>query len=68
MDCAAVLARSTWLRLVIWLVAGLVIYFLYSRNHSKVQITWQLAEGIEEQMGRSVIPLDKDDHGDGPKT
>jgi hypothetical protein len=47
--------------LVIWLVAGLFIYFLYSRKHSKVQITWQLAQGVEEQMGRSTIPLDKDD-------
>jgi APA family basic amino acid/polyamine antiporter len=27
----------TWLRLVIWLIAGLVIYFSYSRKHSKVQ-------------------------------
>jgi APA family basic amino acid/polyamine antiporter len=27
----------TWLRLVIWLVAGLVIYFSYSRKHSNVQ-------------------------------
>jgi APA family basic amino acid/polyamine antiporter len=55
------LPGDTWLRLVIWLVAGLFIYFGYSRIHSKVQITWQLAEGIEEQMGRSVIPIDKDD-------
>jgi APA family basic amino acid/polyamine antiporter len=31
------LPRETWLRLVIWLVAGLVIYFSYSRKHSKVQ-------------------------------
>ena len=27
----------TWLRLVVWLVIGLVIYFLYSRHHSVVQ-------------------------------
>ena len=31
------LATATWLRLVIWLVIGLIIYFLYSRKHSKVQ-------------------------------
>jgi APA family basic amino acid/polyamine antiporter len=58
------LPGDTWLRLVIWLLAGLVIYFLYSRKHSKVQITWQLAEGIEEQMGRSTIPIHKDDRND----
>jgi APA family basic amino acid/polyamine antiporter len=27
----------TWVRLLIWLVIGLVIYFTYSRKHSKVQ-------------------------------
>jgi len=26
-----------WLRLIIWLVIGLVIYFTYSRHHSRVQ-------------------------------
>jgi basic amino acid/polyamine antiporter, APA family len=28
---------GTWLRLLIWLVIGLFVYFLYSRRHSKVQ-------------------------------
>jgi APA family basic amino acid/polyamine antiporter len=27
----------TWLRLVIWLAAGLIIYFTYGRHHSRVQ-------------------------------
>jgi APA family basic amino acid/polyamine antiporter len=31
------LAGATWLRLVIWLAIGLVIYFTYSRHHSHVQ-------------------------------
>jgi APA family basic amino acid/polyamine antiporter len=62
------LPGDTWLRLVIWLAVGLVIYFLYSRKHSKVQINWLLAEGIEQQMGRSVIPTDTDDREDGPRT
>jgi APA family basic amino acid/polyamine antiporter len=28
------LPGDKWLRLVIWLVAGLAIYFFYGRNHS----------------------------------
>jgi APA family basic amino acid/polyamine antiporter len=31
------LSNLTWLRLVVWLVIGLCIYFGYSRKHSKVQ-------------------------------
>jgi APA family basic amino acid/polyamine antiporter len=31
------LAGATWIRLVVWLVIGLVIYFTYSRHRSKVQ-------------------------------
>jgi basic amino acid/polyamine antiporter, APA family len=26
-----------WARLIIWLVIGLVIYFTYSRHHSRVR-------------------------------
>jgi basic amino acid/polyamine antiporter, APA family len=31
------LATATWIRLFVWLAIGLVIYFTYSRHHSKVQ-------------------------------
>jgi APA family basic amino acid/polyamine antiporter len=31
------LTLQTWLRFVIWLVIGLVLYFIYGRRHSKLQ-------------------------------
>ena len=31
------LGLSNWLRLIVWLVIGQFIYFLYSRHHSKLQ-------------------------------
>lgn len=33
----AALPADTWIRLGVWLVIGLVIYFTYGRHHSKVQ-------------------------------
>ena len=27
-----------WARLIIWLVIGMVVYFSYSRHHSRVQV------------------------------
>src|SRR4051812_8436200 len=30
------LDKETWLRLIVWFVIGLVIYFLYSRTHSRL--------------------------------
>ena len=31
------LTRVTWIRLAVWLTIGMVIYFSYSRHHSRVQ-------------------------------
>jgi APA family basic amino acid/polyamine antiporter len=31
------LKRITWIRLAVWLIIGMVIYFTYSRYHSRVQ-------------------------------
>jgi basic amino acid/polyamine antiporter, APA family len=28
----------TWIRLIVWLIIGMVIYFTYGRHHSKVQV------------------------------
>ncbi len=31
------LGAANWIRLVVWLLIGLVVYFLYSKKHSRVQ-------------------------------
>ena len=41
----ASLPRETWLRLIVWLIVGMVIYFTYGRKHSRVQ-----------QAARSALP------------
>src|SRR5690242_12765220 len=33
----ASLPAATWLRLIIWLIVGMFIYFGYGRHHSRVQ-------------------------------
>ena len=33
----ASLPGATWLRLVIWLIIGMVVYFTYGQKHSNVQ-------------------------------
>jgi len=30
------LPPDTWIRLVIWMALGLIVYFAYSRSHSKL--------------------------------
>jgi APA family basic amino acid/polyamine antiporter len=31
------LPLDTWIRLIVWLIIGMFIYFFYGRNHSRVQ-------------------------------
>ncbi len=35
------LPLSTWLRLIIWLIVGMVLYFTYGKKHSRVQLAQQ---------------------------
>jgi APA family basic amino acid/polyamine antiporter len=46
----ASLPGSTWLRLVIWLVVGMVIYFTYGKKHSRVQLAAE-AEATAARSG-----------------
>ena len=36
------LPAETWVRFIIWMILGLVIYFLYSKNNSR------LAQGVHD--------------------
>jgi len=40
------LPGDTWIRLIVWLIIGLAIYFGYSRFHSKLR------------LGEVVLPID----------
>ena len=37
------LGRDTWIRLIVWLVIGLVFYFSYGIKHSKLAANAQYA-------------------------
>jgi APA family basic amino acid/polyamine antiporter len=39
-----------WARLFIWLVIGLVVYFMYSRHHSRVQAMQQASTKTAPSM------------------
>jgi len=40
------LGWTNWLRLVVWLVVGLLIYFLYGRRHSRL-VTGETGVGVK---------------------
>lgn len=39
------LPRETWLRFGIWLILGLIVYFVYSRKHSKLEVAEPVPRG-----------------------
>jgi len=36
-----------WVRLIVWLIIGLVVYFTYSRKHSTLQLSLEAQESVE---------------------
>ena len=46
----AQLSIEAWIRLFIWLVLGLAIYFLYGRSHSKLSPSYQGDPDAEEEF------------------
>jgi basic amino acid/polyamine antiporter, APA family len=51
------LALATQIRLIAWLLIGLLIYFTYGRKHSKVQMS--LASSEQSQSGQSRLGADR---------
>jgi len=50
------LPAENWVRLGVWLVVGLVIYFFYGRKHSRLRISQQLKQRLPESALRIPMP------------
>ena len=52
------LPLDTWLRLVIWLGVGLIIYFAYSRRHSLLtqHLLHEIQMPYDEKTGTALDP------------
>ena len=50
------LSVETWLRFLIWLVIGFVVYFVYSRHHSRLETGVGIRPDMLEAMEAGHAP------------
>ena len=55
------LSVETWLRFLVWLVIGFLIYFVYSRSHSRLQTGVGIRPDMLEAMAEGHVPAEPDD-------
>jgi APA family basic amino acid/polyamine antiporter len=55
------LSVETWLRFLIWLLIGFVIYFVYSQGHSRLETGAGIRPDMLKAMEEGRIPPDPDD-------
>ena len=55
------LSVETWLRFLIWLVIGFVIYFVYSHGHSRLETGVGIRPDMLKAMEEGRIPANPDD-------
>jgi len=49
------LAVETWMRFLVWLVIGFIIYFAYSHGHARLQTGKALSSDVVEQMEEGIL-------------
>jgi len=56
------LPKDTWIRLIVWMILGLVIYFAYSRSHSVLARTGHMSHGDRTEPEAPSYTDSRDEH------